>query len=110
MFKYSERSGTPAAEKLEDDVSDADKTRRLNEIIALQHELSHESNKRDLGKVFEVLIEGTSKRSRKQLFGRTSQNKVVVFNDEVHKAGDYVMLKIVDCTSATLKGDVVELA
>jgi tRNA-2-methylthio-N6-dimethylallyladenosine synthase len=106
MFKYSERSGTTAAEKLKDNVSDADKTRRLNEIIDLQHELSHESNKHDLSKVFEVLIEGTSKRSRKQMFGRTSQNKVVVFNDEVHKPGDYVMVKIVDCTSATLKGEV----
>ncbi len=106
MFKYSERSGTTAAKKLADDVSDADKTRRLNEIISLQHELSHTSNRRDLGKVMEVLVEGTSKRSRKQLFGRTTQNKVVVFNDETHRPGDYVMVKIVDCTSATLKGEV----
>ena len=107
MFKYSERSGTTAAEKLKDDVTHADKTRRLKEIINLQHELSHESNRRDLGKVMEVLVEGTSKRSRKQLFGRTTQNKVVVFHDEIHRPGDYVRVKIVDCTSATLKGEVL---
>ncbi len=107
MFKYSERTGTLAAEKYDDDVPDEIKTRRLNEIIEMQHNLSFESNKKDLGKEFEVLIEGTSKRSKKQLFGRTSQNKVVVFNDTEHKQGDYVMVKITDCTSATLKGEVL---
>ena len=106
MFKYSERAGTLAAEKYDDDVPDEIKTRRLNEIIEMQHNLSFESNKKDLGKEFEVLIEGTSKRSKKQLFGRTSQNKVVVFNDTEHKQGEYVMVKITDCTSATLKGEV----
>ena len=107
MFKYSERTGTLAAEKYDDDVPDEIKTRRLNEIIEMQHNLSFESNKKDLGKEFEVLIEGTSKRSKKQLFGRTSQNKVVVFNDIEHKQGEYVMVKITDCTSATLKGEVL---
>jgi tRNA-2-methylthio-N6-dimethylallyladenosine synthase len=107
MFKYSERGGTMAAEKYKDDVPETLKTARLNEIIAVQQELSLKSNKKDIGNVFEVLIEGTSKRSKKQLTGRTSQNKVVVFTDNRHKAGNYVMVKIIACTSATLKGEIL---
>lgn len=107
MFKYSERPGTTAAEKLDDDVPGKIKTQRLNEIIALQQELSMQSNLRDVGKVMEVLIEGASKRSKKQLFGRNSQNKVVVFTGNGQQPGEYAMLKIVDCTSATLKGEIV---
>jgi len=102
MFQYSERSGTKAAESLLDDVPPEIKNRRLNEIIALQNELSHESNKKDLGKVFEVLVEGFSKRSKEQLFGRTSQNKVCVFPARDHKIGDYIEVKVLSCTSATL--------
>ena len=102
MFQYSERSGTKAAESLPDDVPPEIKNRRLNEIIALQNELSHESNKKDLGKVFEVLVEGFSKRSKEQLFGRTSQNKVCVFPAGDHKIGDYIEVKVLSCTSATL--------
>jgi len=107
MFKYSERPGTFAAGKYKDDVPDDIKTQRLNEIITLQNELSLEKNKKDLGKTFEVLVEGLSKKSAKQLSGRNSQNKVVVFSDDKHKAGDYVMVKIIACTSATLKGEIV---
>ena len=102
MFQYSERSGTKAAESLPDDVPPKVKNRRLNEIIALQNELSHESNKEDVGKIFEVLVEGFSKRSKEQLFGRTSQNKVCVFPAGEQKVGDYVKVKVVSCTSATL--------
>ena len=102
MFQYSERPGTKAAESLPDDVAPEVKNRRLNEIIALQNELSHESNKKDIGKVYEVLVEGFSKRSKEQLFGRTSQNKVCVFPAEDHKVGDYVKVLISSCTSATL--------
>ncbi len=107
MFKYSQREGTKAAETLKDDVPEDVKTQRLNDIIALQRELSMVSNKRDKGKVFEVLVEGTSKRSATQLTGRTSQNKVVVFTDTEHTMGDYVQVRITDCTSGTLKGEVV---
>jgi tRNA-2-methylthio-N6-dimethylallyladenosine synthase len=107
MFKYSQRSGTTAADKFADDVSETDKTRRLSEIISLQQELSLQNNKKDIGKSFEVLIEGTSKRSKKQLFGRTQQNKVVVFNGAGQQAGDYAFVKITDCTSATLKGELI---
>ena len=107
MFKYSQRSGTTAAEKFADDVSEKDKTRRLNEIISLQQKLSLQNNKRDFGKSFEVLIEGISKRSKKQWFGRTQQNKVVVFNGTGQQAGDYAFVKITDCTSATLKGELI---
>jgi len=104
MFKYSERPDTFAAEKLADDVSEAVKTRRLSEIIELQNRLSLESKKRDVGKTFEVLVEGTSKKSSEQLYGRTSQNKVVVFPKKNLKPGDYTNVTITDCTSATLKG------
>ncbi|MDY0287032.1 MAG: tRNA (N6-isopentenyl adenosine(37)-C2)-methylthiotransferase MiaB [Bacteroidales bacterium] len=105
MFKYSERPGTVAAKRFPDDVPEEVKGRRLNEIIALQQELSHTSNKADLGKTFEVLVEGVSKRSEAQVFGRNSQNKVVVFDRQGFKAGDYVMVKVTGCTSATLLGE-----
>ena len=104
MFKYSERPDTFAAEKLQDDVPEALKTRRLNEIITLQSELSLASKKRDVGQTFEVLVEGTSKKSQEHLYGRTSQNKVVVFPKKDLKPGDYVDIRITDCTSATLIG------
>jgi tRNA-2-methylthio-N6-dimethylallyladenosine synthase len=104
MFKYSERPGTSAARKLKDNVPEDVKTRRLNEIIALQNKLSAVSKKQDTGKVFEVLIEGKSKRSQDFLSGRTSQNKVVVFPGENHKPGKYVKVLISKTTSATLIG------
>ena len=104
MFKYSERPGTFSARHFEDDIADDEKTRRLNEIIALQNQLSIESNEAEVGKVRQVLVEGTSKRSDEQLCGRTSQNKMVVFDRGNHKAGDYVMVKITGCSSATLFG------
>lgn len=105
MFKYSERPDTKAARKYSDDVPEDVKTRRLNEIIKLQNRMSEESKKSDLGKTFEVLVEGISKKSDKELSGRTSQNKVVVFPRRDYKAGDYVRVKITDCTSATLLGN-----
>jgi tRNA-2-methylthio-N6-dimethylallyladenosine synthase len=106
MFKYSERPGTKAARTMEDDVSEDVKTARLNEIIALQNELSLESNRRDVGRTFEVLVEGRSKRSEKRLFGRTSGNKVAVFDRvEGVKAGDYVQVRVTGCSSATLTGE-----
>lgn len=108
MFKYSERPGTYASKHLPDDVPEEVKVRRLNELIALQNELSAESNRRDVGKVFEVLIEGTSKRSREQLFGRTEQNKVVVFDRGNHRIGEFVRVLITSSSSATLKGEVVD--
>lgn len=108
MFKYSERPGTKAARTMEDDVPDDVKTARLNEIIALQNRLSLESNRRDVGKRFEVLIEGESKRSGDQLFGRTSQNKAVIFDRGGYRIGDYVTVEITGCTSATLMGVPVE--
>ena len=104
MFKYSERPGTFSARHFEDDIADDEKTRRLNEIIALQNQLSIESNEAEVGKVRQVLVEGVSKRSDEQLCGRTSQNKMVVFDRGNHKAGDYVMVKITGCSSATLFG------
>ena len=107
MFKYSERPGTFAAEKYNDDVPDEVKTQRLNEVIALQNKLSLAKNKKDVGKTFEVLIEGRSKKSASQLSGRNSQNKVVVFTDDKHQAGDNVMVTISGCTSATLKGELL---
>lgn len=108
MFKYSERPGTYAAKHMEDNVPEDVKIRRLNEMIALQNELSAESNAKDVGKVFEVLVEGRSKRSSEQVFGRTQQNKVVVFDKNNHRVGDYVMVKITESSSATLKGVEVE--
>ena len=105
MFKYSERPGTFAQRHLPDDIPDDVKTARLTEIINLQNRLSEQSNKRDVGKEFEVLVEGLSKRSDKQLFGRTSQNKVVVFDRGDHSIGDYVRVRITGCSSATLFGE-----
>ena len=107
MFKYSERPDTLAARKLEDDVPEEIKTRRLNEIIELQNRLSLESKRKDLGKTFEVLVEGFSKKSKNDLSGRTSQNKVVVFPSNGSKAGEYIKVKITDCTAATLLGEAI---
>jgi len=109
MFRYSERPGTYASKHLPDDVPEETKLRRLNEMIALQNELSAESYRKDIGKEFEILVEGTSKRSREQLFGRTQQNKVVVFDRGNHHVGDFVKVRITDSSSATLKGvEVIE--
>jgi len=108
MFKYSERPGTYASKHLPDDVPEEVKIRRLNEMIALQNELSAISYKADEGKEFEVLVEGYSKRSREQLCGRTSQNKMVVFDKGNHHIGDLVRVRITGSTSATLFGEEVE--
>ena len=105
MFKYSERPGTFAQRNLPDDVPDEVKSRRLQEIIALQNDLSLESNRRDVGREFEVLVESESKRNSGQLSGRTSQNKVVVFARGNHRIGDYVRVRVTGCTSATLLGE-----
>lgn len=106
MFKYSERPGTIAAVKLSDDVPDDIKSRRLEEIIRLQQDLSHRSNLDDVGKTFEVLVEGKSKRSEKNFMGRNSQNKVVVFPGNNVKIGSYQQVKVISCTPATLIGHV----
>ena len=108
MFKYSERPGTYAAKKMKDDVSEEIKGRRLQEIIDLQLELSQKSNEQDVGKEFEVLVEGFSKRSREQLFGRTEQNKVVIFDKKNHRIGQFVKVKITGFTAATLFGEPIE--
>lgn len=105
MFKYSERPGTYAAKHLPDNVPEEEKIRRLNELIQLQTEMSAISYKNDEGKEFEVLVEGYSKRSREQLFGRTEQNKVVVFDKGNHHIGDFVKVRITDSSSATLFGE-----
>ena len=102
MFYYSERPGTIAARHYPDDVDIETKTRRLNEIIALQNRKSLESYRKDIGKTFKVLVEGPSKKNPSDLCGRASNNKMCVWPDTVHKAGDYVMVKVLDCTSATL--------
>ena len=109
MFFYSERPGTLAQRRYKDDISEMVKKRRLQEIVDLQNRLSRESNEKDLGKTFEVLIEGNSKKSDQDWMGRTSQNKVIVFsksNTHCNK-GDYVKVKVTDCTKATLLGEVV---
>ena len=108
MFKYSERPGTYASKHLPDDVPEEVKIRRLNEIIELQTRLSAESNRRCIGRTYEVLVEGVSKRSKEQLFGRTEQNKVVVFDRGTHRIGDFVTVRITDAGPATLKGETVE--
>lgn len=108
MFKYSERPGTYAAKHLPDNVSEEVKIERLNELISLQTEVSAEQNRKDIGKTFEVLVEGYSKRSRQQLMGRTEQNKAVVFDKGTYRIGDRVMVKITDATSATLLGTIAE--
>ncbi len=116
MFKYSERPGTYASKHLPDNISEEEKIRRLNEMIRLQTEISAEQYRKDIGKTFEVLVEGYSKRSREQLCGRTSQNKMVVFDrvatdaegrEVAFHAGEYVNVRITESSSATLKGTVV---
>jgi len=108
MFKYSERPNTYAQRKFADDVADDVKTRRLNEIIDLQQQHSLASNRADLNKTFQVLVEGESRKSADNLFGRNSQNKVVVFPRKNYKVSDYVNVLVNDCSSATLKGVSVE--
>ena len=107
MFKYSERPGTYASQHLPDDIPEDIKIKRLEELIALQNELSAEANRRCIGKIFEVLIEGISKRSREQFYGRTEQNKVVIFDRGNHRLGEYVNILITESSSATLKGNIV---
>ena len=108
LFKYSERPGTYASKHLPDDIPEEVKIARLQRMIDLQNELSLESNRKDIGKEFEVLVEGFSKRSREQLFGRTSQNKVVVFDKGSHRIGEFVRVKVNDASSATLLGEALE--
>ncbi len=108
MFKYSERPGTYASKHLPDDVPEEEKIRRLNELIALQTEISAQQNKKDEGREFDVLIEGFSKRSREQLMGRTEQNKAVVIPKGSHHIGETVRVKITGSTSATLLGEIVQ--
>lgn len=105
MFKYSERPGTFAYKNLKDNIPEEVKGERLEKMIALQNQLSLESNQRDMGKIFEVLVEGTSKKSDMELYGRTSQNKVVVFPKKEYHIGDLVQVKITNCTKATLIGE-----
>ena len=109
MFFYSERPGTLAQRRYKDDIPETVKKRRLQEIVNLQNRLSRESNEKDLGKTFEVLIEGNSKKSDQDWMGRTSQNKVIVFskNGAYCNKGDYVNVKVTDCTKATLLGEIV---
>jgi tRNA-2-methylthio-N6-dimethylallyladenosine synthase len=104
MFKYSERPKTLAERKFKDDVPEEVKAKRLQEVIDLQHELSHQSNLKDIGKTFEVLVESVSKRSTDFYSGRNTHNKVVIFPKGNYKKGDYVHVTITECSSATLKG------
>ncbi len=104
MFKYSERPGTYASRHYPDDIPEETKIRRLNELIALQNQLSKAANQRCVGKEYEILVEGVSKRSREQLYGRTGQNKVVIIDRAGHHVGDLVKVRITESTSATLKG------
>lgn len=106
MFKYSERPDTTAAKKHKDDISEKDKTQRLNDIIDMQRKLSHKSNLKDIGKTFQVLVDSVSKRSKSKFSGRTSQNKVVIFSGKDTFIGQYVNVKITGCTSATLIGEI----
>jgi tRNA-2-methylthio-N6-dimethylallyladenosine synthase len=110
MYFYSERPGTLAERRYEDDIPEEIKKRRLAEVVALQGRLSRESNLRDLGKAFKVLIEGDSKKSDKEWKGRNSQNKMIIFskNNNKYQAGDYVLVKVTDCTQATLLGEIIE--
>ena len=108
MFKYSERPGTYAQKKLPDNVPEDVKSRRLQEIIKLQNQISLENNKNDIGKTFDVLIESISKKSKEEFFGRTSQNKVVVFPREGHKIGEIIKVNVTDATQATMRGHAVE--
>ena len=108
MFKFSMRPDTYAAKHLIDDIPEAEKTRRLEEIIALQGQIALENNRKEVGKTFEVLVEGESHRSKEQLFGRNSQNKVIVFDRRDAQPGQYLQVKVTDCTAATLKGEIVQ--
>jgi tRNA-2-methylthio-N6-dimethylallyladenosine synthase len=105
MFKYSERPGTLASKNMPDNVDEDTKGRRLQELIDLQVRLSLESNRRDIGKTFEVMVEGVSKKNDAEMFGRSSQNKVIVFPAKDLKAGTLVHVKVKECTSATLLGE-----
>jgi len=107
MFQYSERPGTKASRHFPDDVATDVKTARLSEIIALQNEISLENNRKCIGECYEVLIEGPSKRSDKEVLGRTSQNKTCVFPAVGHKPGEYVTVRVLSCTSATLLCELV---
>lgn len=107
MFKYSERPGTYASKNMKDDVPEEIKVRRLNDIIELQRKLSKDSKQIDVGKKYEVLIEGFSKKSKEELVGRNSQNKVIVFPSKTHKPGDFVMVEVIKCTSGTLIGKII---
>lgn len=108
MFKYSERPGTYASKRMEDDIPEEVKSRRLQEIIDLQLEISRENNSKEVGKVFEILVEGFSKKSREQYFGRTEQNKVVIFDKKNHKIGQFVKVRIDSYTTTSLLGEAIE--
>jgi len=108
MFKYSERPGTFAAKNLPDNISEEEKLRRLAEIIDIQRELTYHKNQKDIGQTFEVLVEGFSKKSKEQLFGRTSQNKVVIFPRLGRRIGETIYVKVLSASSAALIGEVVE--
>ena len=108
MFKYSERPGTFASRHFKNDIEESEKVRRLNEIIALQQECSANNNKKCIGETYEVLIEGISKRSKEQFYGRTEQNRTAVFDRKGYKIGDFVKVKIYDSTAATLLGEIVD--
>jgi len=108
MFKYSERPGTFAAKNLPDNITEEEKLRRLAEIIEVQRELTNQGNQHDVGKTFEVLVEGFSKRSKEQLFGRTSQNKVVIFPRLGRRIGETIHVRVLSASSAALIGEVVE--
>ena len=108
MFKYSERPGTYAQKHLPDNIAEEEKVRRLNEIIALQNELSLASNRREIGKTVEVLVEGFSKRSHEDMFGRTSQYKTVVFPRAGRHIGELVQVHVLEASAATLRGEIVE--
>ena len=108
MFKYSERPGTFAQKNLPDNISEEEKVRRLNEIITLQNQLTLKSNRRDIGKTFEILVEGYSKRSHEDMYGRTSQYKTVIIPRKGRHIGEFVNVRILSCSAATLIGEVVE--
>ena len=108
MFKYSERPGTHAQKHLPDNISEEEKVRRLNEIIALQTQLSLECNQREIGKTVEVLVEGYSKRSKEDMYGRTSQYKTVIFPRQGRHIGEFIKVRILEASAATLKGEIAE--
>ena len=109
MFFYSERPGTLAAKRYQDDIPEETKKRRLQEIVNVQNQLSLESNQKEIGKIYKVLIEGDSKRNEQEWKARTSQNKVVIFpkNGSTLKKGDFTMVRITECTQATLRGEIL---